>query len=561
MSSSRQVLTTSIETIDGFAAVHLFPQTMWQRPVTEIAATLRPWKERLATAVDALCQPWCSQSASLAQALQCVETFGRARREENAIESHTAFDALLRSRWHKAATQVRPLREVRDWIRDRLAVRGVDIALLRWLMPSPDGFDHALFGDLVAEAKDFKTVISAQCMTLKQFGELSLGPWVGGNAATLDAFERKLTNCRDTLASVPLMVRWRILDEAVGNLGLQALSTAVSSGQLAGDQCGKAFEFSVYCRILEDRIAADPRLRAFSHTSYESLRKRFAELDRSFFKLNAEHIAARLCQANIPEGIGYGPVADFTEKRLLVHEAGKRSRHIPIRQLIGRAKNALQALKPCFMMSPLSVAQYLAPGQIEFDLVVMDEASQLRPEDALGAIARGRKCIIVGDPKQLPPTSFFDTAIAEDDDVEETIVENTESILDVCLKQLPFRRLRWHYRSQHESLIQFSNEQFYDGDLIVFPSRQPDAPDFGVHSTFVEAPTYRKGGRNRGEAELVVHNILRHFRLHHRKSLGVAAFNKHQAEEIQMLLDKARRNDQDIDELIANHESQEPLFN
>ena len=252
--------------------------------------------------------------------------------------------------------------------------------------------------------------------------------------------------------------------------------------------------------------------------------------------------AADLCRVRPPEGIGSGPVRNYTGTRLLRHEANKKRRHIPLRKLVARASNSLQALKPCFLMSPLSVSQFLPPGKIEFDLVVMDEASQIRPEDALGSIARGRRAIIVGDPKQLPPSSFFDTAIAEDEDAEETIVDDTESILDVCLKQFPFRRLRWHYRSEHEDLIRFSNESFYEGDLIIFPSPRGDSREFGVHSTLIETPSYKRG-RNRQEARVVVDNIVNHYRRTRSKSLGVVAFNKRQAEEIELLLDQARQFD------------------
>ena len=371
-----------------------------------VAATLKPWRDKLALAADALGQPWCSENPSLSGALQCVETYGKAYRDEEAIEGHAAFNALLLDPyWQGAATRVEPLREVHHWVRDRLAVPGLDISLLRWLMPSPGGFNYSRFGELIAVSRAFRREISVQCTKLKGFGELSLAAWVGGKSAMLTHFERKLVRCNATLVSVPLMVRWRIVEKEVSKLGLEALSAAVSGGELVGDQCGKAFEYSVDSRILKERIAADPRLHTFTHIGYEGLRGRFAELDSQFLKLNAEQVAARLCQVNVPEGIGYGPIANYTEKRLLVHEAHKKAKHIPIRQVIRRAGNALQALKPCFLMSPLSVAQYLAPGQLEFDLVVMDEASQMRPEDALGAIARGRKCIVVGDPKQLPPTA------------------------------------------------------------------------------------------------------------------------------------------------------------
>jgi superfamily I DNA and/or RNA helicase len=138
------------------------------------------------------------------------------------------------------------------------------------------------------------------------------------------------------------------------------------------------------------------------------------------------------------------------------------------------------------------------------------------------------------------------------------IVTDTESILDVCLQQLPFRRLRWHYRSEHESLIQFSNRKFYDGDLVVFPSPKREVRDYGVHSTFLTEPSY-KDGRNRGEAEVVVQHIIQHFRRWPDRSLGVAAFNKKQAEEIDELLARERREHPDVGELIAG-QVREPLF-
>ncbi|OFV93021.1 MAG: hypothetical protein A3F68_09325 [Acidobacteria bacterium RIFCSPLOWO2_12_FULL_54_10] len=383
--------------------------------------------------------------------------------------------------------------------------------------------------------------------------------WVGGKEGTLSAFRDKLCRSVATSSSLVLLARWHAINKQIRNLGLGLLSDAISRGDLFGDSCGKAYEYSVYQRILEARIHANPILQSFGHIKYESLRQRFANLDKAILALNGRHIASNLLRVSVAEGIGSGPVSAYTEKRLLIKEAGKQKRHIPIRQLVRRAKNAIQALKPCFLMSPLSVAQYLAPGEIEFDLVVMDEASQIRPEDALGAVARARKAIIVGDPKQLPPTRFFDTAIAEDDDSDETIIDDTESVLDVCLKQLPYRRLRWHYRSQHESLIQFSNDQFYNGDLIVFPSPKRDARDFGVHLTYVDNPSYNSG-RNRAEAEIVVENIIHHFQRYRDKSLGVAAFNKRQAEEIELILDRARLEDPAIDELISRNEAEEPLF-
>ena len=432
--------------------------------------------------------------------------------------------------------------------------------LLRWLVPSPEGLDGARFTDLRSQAQALRVALSAQMRMLAERGELKQGEWLGGESATLAALEDKLTRCQQTVAHLPVIARWRRLHELAGERGLGLYAGAVAAGQIPADRAPVAYELSLYRSLLQQRFAEVPRLAAFGHGQYEGARERFSTLDRELFELNGRVIASSLCAVKVPQGTGYGRAAEYTEKRLLDREASKKARHIPVRQLVARAKNALQTLKPCFLMSPMSVAQYLPPGDIEFDLVVMDEASQVRPEEALGAIARGRQVVIVGDPKQLPPTSFFDNATAAaDDEAEETILDDTESILDVCLKQLPFRRLRWHYRSQHEALIQFSNEKFYDGDLVVFPSPMRAARNFGVHSTYIAEPSYKRGC-NRGEAAVVVQSIIQHFRRWPDRSLGVAAFNKRQAEEIELMLDRARREHPDVDELIANHQVREPLF-
>jgi superfamily I DNA and/or RNA helicase len=183
---------------------------------------------------------------------------------------------------------------------------------------------------------------------------------------------------------------------------------------------------------------------------------------------------------------------DYTGLVLIRHELSKKQRHLPVRTLLERAGRSIQQMKPCFMMSPLSVAQFLKPGGLRFDLLVIDEASQMRPEEALGSIARAEQLAIVGDPMQLPPTSFFEVAdqVVDSDEAEEIV--DSESILDLSLSTYsPARALRWHYRSRHESLIAFSNRRFYEDKLIVFPSPlDPDKarrePKFGVFHHFIE---------------------------------------------------------------------------
>jgi very-short-patch-repair endonuclease len=248
---------------------------------------------------------------------------------------------------------------------------------------------------------------------------------------------------------------------------------------------------------------------------------------------------------------------------LIIHEIEKQARHIPIRQLVRRAGAALQALKPCFMMGPLSVAQYLAPGEIHFDVVVMDEASQVRPEDAIGAIARGAQVVIVGDPMQLPPTSFFERAIVEQDEEQAdlTVAEEGESILDVAASVYqPKRRLRWHYRSRHHSLIAFSNKHFYDDDLVVFPAACSSSPNLGVRYTWIEGGVF-EARRNSVEAQRVVEAVLEHVEQHPNESLGIATMNFEQCELIDGMLDKALSDNAAAQDYRAKWEKEgEPLF-
>lgn len=272
----------------------------------------------------------------------------------------------------------------------------------------------------------------------------------------------------------------------------------------------------------------------------EKLREQFAKADKQAIKLFRERAAAILDRRSVPEGNPRGAVKMLTELALIEHEIGKQKRHIPIRQLVLRSAKALQALKPCFMMGPLSVAQYLEPKQLRFDLVVMDEASQLKPEDAIGVIARGGQLVVVGDPKQLPPTNFFQRVSSDeyDDDQEESRlpIEERESILDVAstLYQ-PIRRLRWHYRSRHHTLIAFSNREFYEDDLIVFPSAYEKSPALGVKHHFIHGVF--EGRRNAPEAQAVVDAVLEHVEKHPDESLGVVALNFEQRELIEELLE------------------------
>lgn len=325
--------------------------------------------------------------------------------------------------------------------------------------------------------------------------------------------------------------------------GLGDFVDALESNKIPSAALTSAFELSTYQSIGRSAYQAFPELSGFNGVTHDKIRTDYQALDAEIVSLAGKDFASQInSRTRVPEGRRGTTVGEYTDMHLLRREINKQRRHIPIRQLIKRAGNALQALKPCFMMGPLSVAQYLEQGVLKFDLVVMDEASQLRPEEALGAIARGNQLVVVGDPKQLPPTSFFDRMVDSSDGDEEedeapAAISGMESILDICQQLFtPVRSLRWHYRSQHESLIAFSNHHFYK-NLVVFPSPYAKNPGLGVKYRYVRSGLY-KDRQNKPEAQRVVDAVLEHMIKRPAESLGVVTLNQTQRELIEDLLDK-----------------------
>ncbi len=346
-------------------------------------------------------------------------------------------------------------------------------------------------------------------------------------------------------------------------VGVGGLGELVEAGTLQMADLRPAMDYVISNSLAKAVLQAHPTLTRFSGLTHEKIRSEFSRLDDETIGLNRARAANAIDQRLIPSGVRYGPVGQWSELALIIHEIDKRTRHIPIRQLARRAGAALQALKPCFMMGPLSVAQYLAPGEIHFDVVVMDEASQVKPEDAIGAIARGAQVVIVGDPMQLPPTSFFERAIGEQDEEQAdlTVAEEGESILDVAASVYqPTRRLRWHYRSRHHSLIAFSNKHFYDNDLIVFPAACSSSANLGVRYRWIQGGVF-EARRNSVEAQRVVDAVLEHVEQHPNESLGIATMNFEQCELIDGMLDKALNDNAAAQDYRAKWEKEgEPLF-
>ncbi|WP_438033671.1 DUF3320 domain-containing protein [Sorangium sp. So ce204] len=306
---------------------------------------------------------------------------------------------------------------------------------------------------------------------------------------------------------------------------------------------------------------AEPALRTFDGPNRHRVVERFRSADEEHIQLGRQRVA-EILHARLPQVDG--ALSEASETGKLQRELRKKARHLPIRRLLGEMPNLSMRLKPCFLMSPLSVAQYLPADGRRFDLVVFDEASQICTHDAIGAIARGRQVVIVGDSRQLPPTSFFQRGVADDAPVDDNDVEELESILDEAVAAgLPQQMLGWHYRSRHEALIDFSNQHYYERNLNVFPAAHGRVPELGVEWHHVAGGVYdkSKSRTNRAEAEALVAYLLSALRgtSPGERSFGIVTFSLAQQLLIQDLLDEARGKSAEVEAHFSNSLT-EPVF-
>ncbi|MHC5040220.1 MAG: DUF4011 domain-containing protein, partial [Planctomycetota bacterium] len=405
--------------------------------------------------------------------------------------------------------------------------------------------------------KGFETARQTIDYLLDLEAETAWGP----NEA-MDAFGRAKTSLSDWEGNAGKLrewCAWRRARKQALEASLQPIVEAFEAGKIAPGDLPRAFTHSFYRWWLDALVDSDALLKDFFSPEHERRIQQFHKVDRKVLDLTRDIIEAKLA-LKVPAPSG-GDVKG-SEMGILKREIQKKIRHLPIRVLFQKIPNLLPRLKPCLLMSPMSVAQFLEPGHSPFDLVVFDEASQIPVWDAVGAIARGSQAVIVGDPKQLPPTSFFQRGDVEEEVEDEEIVEDLESILDDCIASgIPWIHLDWHYRSRHESLIAFSNAHYYENRLFTFPSPRKDG--LGVSWHPVPDGVYDKGRSrtNRKEADAIAREILRRLRdpFLSKFSIGVVTFNQAQQTLVEDLLEKARREDPGIERFFGD-ESPEPVF-
>lgn len=352
----------------------------------------------------------------------------------------------------------------------------------------------------------------------------------------------------------------RLRSELRAGLAAPVLEEA-EAGRVPWDDLGLAFERRFLERWLDERMAAEPALARFRGSTHQENIAEFRRLDAEAVRYHRGRLAEKL-KTQAQQRLASPQIAH--EVTFLRGQLARQKGHAPLRTLMREAGQAIRALKPCFLMSPLTVAMCLSAGTT-FDIVIFDEASQLTPEDALGAIARGRQLVVVGDPKQLPPTSFFAVQTGQvqavaSDDPDALPYEEHESVLEHALAAgLHGTDLRWHYRSRHESLIAYSNRHFYESRLYTFPGVNTDRRVRGLSFVHVPEGLYEGSGTNRAEARRVVDAVVEHARTHPDQSLGVGTFSLAQQLAVQDELERRRRADPDLEAWLVS-DAHEPFF-
>lgn len=357
----------------------------------------------------------------------------------------------------------------------------------------------------------------------------------------------------DRFVEIHHAVQWNNLVETTEQEGFGQLITLAAEWEGAPSYLKVSLQKTWYEHLITQVMTERPPLRSFERTSHEETIAEFKRLDVLNLAYNRARVALKHYEV-LPKQEGGGQMS------VLRTEFNRKARHMPIRKLMQEAGAAIQTIKPVFMMSPMSIANFLPPGDIEFDLVIFDEASQVRPVEALGAVLRGKQLVVVGDSKQLPPTSFFDKLNTDTED-EDNVTADLQSILGMADSQgAPQRMLRWHYRSRHESLISLSNQEFYENKLVIFPS---PGSKYRMGLTFHHLPeaVYDRGKTrsNPKEAEAVAEAVIQHALQNPKQSLGVVAFSTAQMQAIQNILEINRRKNPEVENFFRSH-TDEPFF-
>ncbi|MBS3913958.1 MAG: DUF4011 domain-containing protein, partial [Bacteroidetes bacterium] len=469
--------------------------------------------------------------------------------EQHAILGETLFGA----QWLKELSDWEVLSKLSQWIfalYDEVGKGELPKGILDFLNGNSDP------GGLINEINPILGAVNELQIVIKDiFSGLELDEKEFGiKVVALDDFQEKLLSWKINIQQLYLLSRFNQLKEEMNILGLKDIVVYAENWDSNTADLVAAFDYSWFAGLVESAYARSSALTKFDSIKQENLIETFRKLD----KVSLAHAQTELAK-NIwnrqPSKSKTGEMA------IIQNELNKKRRLKPIRQMMTESGRAIQQIKPVFMMSPMSIANFLPPGKLAFDVVIFDEASQVKAVDAFGAILRGKQTIVVGDTRQMPPTNFFGRDIESDD--EDNVTSDIESILSMFrARGVTERYLSWHYRSRHESLIAISNVEFYDRRLVVFPSSGTNQFATGLSMRHLPNALYDRGRTrtNRDEAKAVAESVCKHAREKPHLSLGVVAFSVAQRDLIQVEVELLRRANPELDLFFTADHPNEPFF-
>lgn len=520
-------------------------------------AFLAPSYRQARNKLAALCRT--ELPTGFAAQLQLIDAILEVKRHQPALtQSERLMSYLFGSQWQGLASDWTHLRQAAEWLIQlytQINAQTLPRTVLDYLGRSPDlAALKSISAELLKAARAHE---KAMAWVIQQFQLDEARRFPDGVSLIDQPFTEQaqfLQYWQHHLDQLQEIVSYNQRAEALASAGLEGLLKVATTWPEAAKHLVTLFKEKYYQELIAWAFQNKPALALFNGRAHSYRIQKFSEADTLLFQVNQKKLALKH-RRSLPQYQAGGQLG------VLQREFAKKRRHLPIRKLMSQAGHAVQIIKPVFMMSPLSIAMFIPPDALHFDLVVFDEASQVRPVEAFGAVLRGKQVVVVGDSRQLPPTNFFDQ-IVEADEEEESPTADLESILSLFTAQgAPQRMLRWHYRSRHESLIAVSNYEFYDNKLVVFPSPEMKHSGIGLVYHYLPDTAYDRGRSrsNPKEAQRVAEAVMRHAKTDPEQTLGVAAFSISQMQAIIDQLELLRRQDTSCEAFFNSH-PEEPFF-
>lgn len=527
----------------------------------ELKASIR---EAPASVSRPLGPAWKGQHTNLENLGAFIEkTLGFKSTKESICSTPKNVYSPLEGFWKFHETDTSVVRSMLDWLVKYQESRSGgmdDQSLIKYILDSksvPEDLTE-LRSSISAELQKLK----AQAARIGNYLVVSHDAVYGRNLddTSLEQLLQVTKRWNDNLDKLIDWSRYQRAHNECEAIGLKLYLDSLIEQKVMPDDLVTKFQKSILYFVFVKAIEENPLLERFDALTQDQIVAKFQQLDDWQRDLAKIRVKKRLYEQK-PDANWEG--SKTSELGYLQRQFRLKRGHHPIRKVFANVPRMVQKLCPCFMMSPLSLSQFVDPKVMKFDVVVFDEASQMSPVDSLGSIVRADQLVVVGDTKQLPPTSFFDRVVQtveeEDDDFS---IPDLESILDECLTiGIPQFTLKWHYRSRHEALIHFSNQCFYRNRLNTFPSANSNLEGFGVSLVQVESAEYDRGrsGKNVLEAQAVAEAVMSQFKDAPDKSVGVGTFSQAQQVAVLDQLELLRRQDPSMENFFT-HDVEEHFF-